>query len=112
MQMVQQVILTVMMMILLCTPAATAAEDMLALNLVSVSLHSYLPLIRLNAHYLSSPARPVHEQSAQGWSLNFAASTAQPLQLQAPTSDRGSQKKQCSQKQQQQQLTAAANNSS
>ena len=85
---------------------------MLALSSVSVSSSLYLLLICPGAHYPGSPARPAHEQSAQGRSLNFAASKAQPLQLQALTSDRGSWKQQCSQKQRQQQLTAAASNSS
>ena len=35
-----------------CTPAATAAADVLAPNSASASSRSYPPLIRLDAHYL------------------------------------------------------------
>ena len=99
-------------LILSCTPTTTTAADVLALNSASASSRSYPPLIRPDARYLSSPARPAHEQSAQGRSLDFTASAAQLPQLQAPTSDGGSQKQQRGRKQRRQQPTAAADNSS
>ena len=95
-----------------CTPAATAAEDVLAPNSASASSGSHPPLVRLDAHYLGSPARPVHEQSAQGGSLDFAASTARPPQLQAPASDGGSRRQQRGRRQPRQQPTAAADSDS
>ena len=95
-----------------CTPAATAAADVLAPNSASASSRSYPPLIRLDARYLGSPAVHAHEHSAQGGSLDFAASTARPPQLQAPTSDGGSRKQQRGRGQRRQQPTAAADNSS
>ena len=91
-----------------CTPAATAAADVLAPNSASASSRSCPPLIRLAARYLGSPAKSVHEQSAQGGSLDFAASTARPPQLQAPTSNGGSRKQRRGRGQRRQQPTAAA----
>ena len=95
-----------------CTPAATAAADVLAPNSASASSRSYPPLIRLDARYLGSSAVHAHEHSAQGGSLDFAASTARPPQLQAPTSNGGSRKQQRGRRQRRQQPTAAADNNS
>ena len=64
-----------------CTPAATAAADVLTPNSASASSRLYPPLIRPDARYLGSPAVHAHEHSAQGGSLDFAASTARPPQL-------------------------------
>ena len=94
-----------------CTPAATAAADVLAPNSASASSRSNPPLVRRDARYLGSPARVVHEHSAQGGSLDFA-STARPPQLQAPTSNGGSRKQQRGRRQRRQQPTAAADNNS
>ena len=91
-----------------CTPAAAAAADVLAPNSASASSRSNPPLIRLDARYLGSPAVHAHEHSAQGGSLDFAASTARPPQLQAPASDGGSRRQQRGRGQRRQQPTAAA----
>ena len=91
-----------------CTPAATAAADVLAPNSASASSRSNPPLIRLDVRYLGSPAVHAHEHSAQGGSLDFAASTARPPQLQAPTSNGGSRKQQRSRGQRRQQPTASS----
>ena len=69
------------------TPTATADGDVPSLNSAAASSRSYPLLIRLDARSLGSNAVPVVEQSAQGGSLDFAASAAWPLRLQAPTSE-------------------------